>query len=94
MLQFSRRVEYALTIIAALHRNGDSGLHSARSLAEQTHIPFDMVTKCLQRMHRCGFCGAVQGKHGGYRLDTDLGTLSLGAFLRAVFEPISVADCL
>lgn len=94
MFQFNRKVEYGLAIIAHMARDDTRDLHSARSIAEATHIPFDMVTKCLQRLHKRGMCAAVQGKHGGYRLILDTGSVSLGQFIRAVFAPIAVADCI
>ena len=93
VLQFNRRVEYGLGIVATLARNPGE-LHSARSVSEATHIPFDMVTKCLQRMHRAGFCEAVQGKKGGYRLTCDPAKTTLGAYISAIFEPVAVAECL
>lgn len=94
MLQFNRKVEYALAVVGYLATASNDSLHSARSVAEATHIPFDMVTKCLQRLHRQGFCDAVQGKHGGYRLSANMELLSVGDFLDQVFEPVAVAECL
>ncbi|MDA3962733.1 MAG: Rrf2 family transcriptional regulator [Planctomycetota bacterium] len=94
MFQLNRKVEYALAIVAFMARRQGGELHSARSIAEATHIPFDMVTKCLQRLHKGSMCEAVQGKHGGYRLTMDLDKQSLGDFICAVFAPIAVADCI
>ena len=94
MFQFNRKVEYALAIVAHMTLAGREQLHSARSIAEHTRIPFDMVTKCLQRLHKRGLCQAVQGKHGGYRLTADPTELTVGGFIAAVFEPVAVADCI
>jgi len=94
VLQFNRKVEYALAIVGYLAEADRGALHSARSVAEATHIPFDMVTKCLQRLHRQGLCAAIQGKHGGYRLEADLAAVSIGEFLDQVFEPVAIAECL
>ena len=61
-------------------------LHSARSIAEATGIPFDMVTKCLQRLKAADICQASQGKQGGYRLAVTPEELSVGAVIgRGVF---------
>jgi len=89
VLQFNRKVEYALAIVGYLAEADRGALHSARSVAEATHIPFDMVTKCLQRLHRQGLCAAIQGKHGGYRLEADLAAVSIGEFLDQVFHRLA-----
>ena len=84
MFQLQRRVEYVLAIIAHLVSAG-MVRRSARSISDQTSIPFDMVTKCSQRLKGAELCAAVQGKHGGYRLVVDLDQTSIGAALSAVF---------
>ena len=68
-------------------------LYSARSIADATGIPFDMVTKCLQRLKGAGICVASQGKQGGYRLAIGPDELSVGALLAAVFSPVTLAGC-
>ena len=101
MLQFTRKVEYGLAILAYMTRRTDGVgpvpediLHSARSIADATRIPFDMVTKCLQRMAKTGLCRAMQGKHGGYALSCDLHALSLGKFVQLFSDSVAIVECL
>lgn len=97
MLQFTRKVEYGLAILAYMARHTDAStedLHSARAIAESSRIPFDMVTKCLQRMAKTGLCRAVQGKHGGYALSCDLQALTLGKFVQLFSESVAIVECL
>jgi Rrf2 family protein len=96
VFQLNRRVEYVLAIVAHLQAPASTGqpvLHSARSIADATAIPFDMVTKCLQRLKAAGMCQASQGKQGGYRLAVEPADLSVGALLAAVFSPVTLAGC-
>jgi Rrf2 family transcriptional regulator, nitric oxide-sensitive transcriptional repressor len=106
MLQFTRKVEYGLAILAYMTRHpGQPGasakdgkdaedLHSARAISEALRIPFDMVTKCLQRMAKTGLCRAMQGKHGGYALSCDLHSLSLGKFVQLFSDSVAIVECL
>jgi len=94
MLQLTRKVEYALAIIAYMHQTAPQELHSARIISMHSNIPFDMVTKCLQRMSKQGLCQAVQGKNGGYRLACDFDRVTLGEFLSDVGEPVALVECI
>lgn len=94
MLQLNRKTEYALTILAYLGAHERDQLHSARSISQATRIPFDMVTKCLQRLHHAGFCDATQGRHGGYQLTQPLEAWSFGETLAATYESIGLTECL
>ena len=67
----------------AVQPNEEPTLHSARSIAEATNIPFDMVTKCLQRLKTASAKQVKASK--GYRLAVAAEELSVGHLLAAVF---------
>ena len=69
-------------------------LFAARALCEKLGIPFDMTSKAMQRMNHAGILRSVQGKYGGYQVNRDLSTLSLGELTEVVIGASAVADCL
>jgi len=94
MLKLSKRFEYGLCIIDFLRKAEAGTLISARTISEGTGIPFDMVTKCLQSLHRFEICRAVQGKQGGYELTCDTAALDLGQMMTILADPVNIAECL
>ena len=93
MLQFNRKLEYTLAILAQLHHHKDDSLSSARQMAESTNVSYDMCTKCLQRLHKVGLCVAVQGNMAaipGNELPRHVSSRAT----RTPCEPLHLVDCL
>ncbi len=94
MVHLPRQVEYALMVLAEMHAGHPGELFSVRALAETLGIPYDVTAKAMQGMNRAGILSSTQGKQGGYRIASDLRTVSLDALVEAVAAPPALTACL
>lgn len=82
-LQLTKRTDYAIR--ACLHLAAeDSCPISGRRIAEQMSIPDRFLPQVMADLGRAGIVAATSGKHGGYCLRRDPGSLSLLEVVEAV----------
>lgn len=89
-----KQVEYALMALSEMQLANPGQLFSARELCDRHLIPFDVMSKTMQRLGRAGILRSVQGKHGGYQVIKDLATVSLLELMEAVLGDVAVVNCL
>lgn len=90
----SSAVEYALHSLLFLARPGqDTGLPSARDLAELQRIPADFLAKIMTRMARAGLVETVEGASGGLRLARAAEAISVLDVVRAVDGERRLFEC-
>ena len=98
MLKIHRKVEYALLALQHMRMVGATAktdrLVSARELCEIHPMPFDVLSKVLQRLAHCGVVTSAQGAQGGYQLCADLDQLSLHALSEWLVGPSRFATCM
>ncbi len=94
MIRLSRKSEYALLALAYLHANGRERAASARDIAGHYRLPSALLAKVLQALKQSGVLSSVKGVSGGYRVERDLGTLSLYEVLGIFEEDTALVDCL
>jgi len=70
------------------------GAVSAKRIAEQFHIPGELLAKILQRLARQGLIASQNGPKGGYVLAERPTQITVGEVLRAIEGPISIVSCL
>jgi Rrf2 family protein len=94
MLQLSKRVEYGLIALRhmALHPMGR--VFTAKELASEYGIPYELLAKVLQKLARAGAVTSLQGVRGGYALAKKPSELSVASIIRVIEEerPM-VAEC-
>jgi Rrf2 family protein len=94
MLRFSKKVEYALIVMADMSADiSPEKLSSAKSLAEQYQIPQEILGKVLQTLVRRGLLISVQGVKGGYTLARDPNEINLKDIVEAVDGPVALMNC-
>lgn len=89
-----RQVEYALMVLADMQKANPGHLFSARELGDAHQVPFDVISKTLQRLCRSGILRSVQGKHGGYQIIRDLAAVSMLDLMEAVLGDVATVNCL
>ena len=98
MLKIHRKLEYALLALQHMRMVGATGgvdrLMTARELCEIHPMPFDVLSKVLQRLARCGVLTSTQGAQGGYRIRADLRRYSLYDLSEALLGPMRFANCM
>ena len=91
-MRFNKDVEYALICLTALSR--ERRTLSSRELSDKFHIPFGILSKILQRLSGKGIVISVQGARGGYRLDRNPESVTLGEVISSIQGRKSVTSCL
>lgn len=91
MIRLNRTTEYGL--IALRHMNGKRDLTSAREIADQYGLPFEITAKTLQRLKDKGLIGSEQGSRGGYTLQRELSSVTLAEFLEMMEGPQAIVEC-
>ena len=66
---------------------------SARALAQRFSIPFEILSKILQRTAQYGLVESIQGPKGGYRLARGLEEITLDQVVQAIQGPVRLVPC-
>jgi Rrf2 family protein len=94
MLRFSKKADYALIAMKHLAQaRAGTASTSAREIAEQYHIPIELMAKVLQRLVRTGLLVSTQGTRGGYMLSRPPATISVADVIQAIDGPLTVTAC-
>lgn len=89
-----KQVEYALMALADMQCASPGRLFPARELCDRHRVPFDVMSKTLQRLAHAGILRSVKGKSGGYQVIKDLSTVSLLGLMEAVLGELATVNCL
>tara|TARA_Y100000590_G_C15685697_1_gene1001536 strand:- start:1587 stop:1991 length:405 start_codon:yes stop_codon:yes gene_type:complete len=93
MLKITKTVEYALISIKHIKNNPSDKLHSAKEIANQYNIPYELLSKILQKLCKLGYLKGIKGAYGGYTLSKKLDNIKLINFLEDIEGPIGLAQC-
>mgnify|MGYP001110575818 CR=1 FL=1 len=93
MLKLTKKFEYGLLAIRyiAQMRNGD--IATAKEIADQSGLPYELVAKILQQLAKAEIVSSVQGVKGGYRLNKPASEISFTEIADAVDDPIQLIEC-
>ncbi len=91
MLRLSKRVEYGLIALQQLARSGD--VLTAREIADENDISYDLVAKIMQDLKRDGMILSQQGVRGGYSLMLAPQQISVSRVIDALEEDSSITEC-
>ena len=94
MITLPRQVEYAIIALADMHAGNPGQLFAVRGICEQHAIPFDVMSKTMQRLTRAKILRSIQGVNGGYQIIRDLSTVCLLELMEAVVGKVGVVICL
>lgn len=89
-----KQVEYALMALTDMQDANPGKLFSVRDLCDRHGVPFDVMSKTMQRLARCGVLRSVQGANGGYQVIRDLEEVTLLELMEAVTGQVAAVNCL
>jgi Rrf2 family protein len=94
MLQLSKKVEYGLIALRHMAMKPMGQVFTAKELATEYGIPYELLAKVLQKLARGGIIRSTQGVKGGYSLAQKPQDLSVSKIIRIIEEerPM-VAEC-
>ncbi|MDA0576589.1 MAG: Rrf2 family transcriptional regulator [Verrucomicrobia bacterium] len=94
MAALPRQVEYALMALSDMHRANPGQLFAVRRLCEAHEVPFDVMSKTMQRLARAKILRAVKGVNGGYQIIRDLSVVTLYDLIEAIMGSVGAVACL
>ncbi|MCI0706158.1 MAG: Rrf2 family transcriptional regulator [Ignavibacteriae bacterium] len=94
MLQLSKKVEYGLIALRHMAMKPMGQVFTAKELAKEYDMPYDLLAKVLQKLARHGIVASLQGVRGGYALAKKPTEVTVSLIIRVIEEerPM-VAEC-
>jgi Rrf2 family protein len=98
MLKFSKKADYGLMAVQYIASVQFGDLHKARvvntkEIAEEYHIPVELLAKVLQTLARQGIVESQNGPKGGYLLARNAREITIAQVLEAIEGPLGITDC-
>jgi len=95
MVRLSKKVEYGLIALRHMAARSPHDIVTAKELADQYRIPYDLLAKVLQRLGKAGLVNSHQGVRGGYTLARDPGQIQISTIILAIEGSApAIAQCL
>lgn len=92
MLRISRLTDYGTVVMAYLANH--MGSHTAKDIAQATHIALPTVSKLLKLLARAELLAAQRGAKGGYGLALAAKDISLAKIIQALEgQQIALTEC-
>jgi len=93
MFKLSKKVEYGLIAMKHIAVSGEINPCSAKEISSQYKIPYDLLSKILQRLKKNKLLASVQGTRGGYVLTEKPDNISLATVFNAIEGYEYILDC-
>lgn len=93
MFKLSKKVEYGLIAIKHIANHGEINPISAKMISRENKIPYDLLSKILQKLKHEKILSSVKGIKGGYRLSKPPEKISLSTIFNAIEGSNYILDC-
>lgn len=72
----------------------NSGPVTIKEISEKQDVSVAYLEQILNQLRKAGIIKSVKGPGGGYILDKEPGSISIGAILRELEGPVAITSCL
>jgi len=93
MLKLSKKIDYGLLAINYMASHHQETVANTKQIAEEYHIPVELLAKVLQRLAKKGLVHSQNGPKGGYSLAKAPSSITVADVVEAIEGPIRIADC-
>lgn len=93
MIGLPAKTQYGLLFLRTLAERREQGRQSVKRLSKELKIPYHFLGVIAQMLARRGLVASREGIGGGYFLERDPATITVGAVLRALDSQFVEARC-
>ncbi len=91
-MNITKATDYAFRLLTFLAAQGGEG--STRDMADEIDVPFNHLSKLVQRLSNAGILITRKGKGGGIKLSKSASKITLAEVYEAIEGPVCLNDCL
>jgi len=89
-----RNTDYGLRAMINLAGRAPREAVSAKVLAQQEEVSYQLICKLLQKLQRAGYIKSLMGPSGGYRMAKLPSEVTLGEIVDLLQGPVKINRCL
>ncbi|HMS64996.1 MAG TPA: Rrf2 family transcriptional regulator [Ignavibacteria bacterium] len=93
MIRISKKVEYALMALKYIS-NSDQKVVTAREISDKSKIPYDLLSKILQKLKNDNILISNQGTNGGYSMNKKPDEIPIFELMTVIDGDTAIAECL
>ncbi len=94
MLSASKKVDYALLMMASLPDQGSEEFRSLQDIAAEKHLSAGFLGQLMMPLKKSGLVSSREGVKGGYQLSRPSQDISLNDIYTALEGPLKLTACL
>ena len=94
MLKINRQTDYAVRVLLALARRGQSRRLSSADIQQEMLIPKALMARIVAQLSRAGLINTFPGRDGGLMLPHSASQITLRDVVEAFEGPILLSACL
>lgn len=93
MLKLSKRIDYGLIAMSYIALTHDTAAVNTKRIADEYHIPVELLAKVLQRLAKQGLIVSQNGPKGGYALSRPATEITVSQIIEAIEGPVMLTTC-
>ena len=93
MLKLSKKTEYALLAVKYMALKNNCNCITAKEISNGYNIPYELLSKILQKLTKKNIIVSYQGVKGGYSLVRNANDITLSDVISAI-ESIQITNCM
>lgn len=93
MLKISKSVEYSILALQYISDNEVYSSLSSKKISSELKIPYELLSKILQKLVKQGIIRSQQGKYGGYKMLIPSNKLTIFNIINALGENVQLTNC-
>lgn len=94
MLRLSTKCQYGVRAMFEIATGYNSGPVTIREISEKQDVSVAYLEQILNQLRKAGIIKSVKGPGGGYILDKEPGSISIGTILKELEGPVAITSCL
>jgi Rrf2 family protein len=94
MLKINRQTDYAVRVVLALAKRGDSTRLSSAEIQKEMLIPQALMARIVAKLARSGLINTFPGRDGGLMLPRPASLITLKDIVEAFEGPILFSECM